>query len=132
MKVLNIFSVMAFSSASMLFSTGVLANNVAGVYSFTVCGPAIQGVANLSMDGSVTVIDTNENVIDSPAIGIWEKDSGTIKGKATFYRGGSGATPGTAVVLNITDGVYKDNQITGTLNIGPVTCPDLLLTRYSF
>ena len=130
MKVSNLLTAVALSSASMFLSTEVLAanpNNISGVYKFSVCGGQIHGMANLSSDGSVAIIDDNESSNDTATIGVWDKNGQSIRGKAVFYR-----EPYGEVEMTITKGQYQDSgNITGTLNLPTVSCPDLLLVPYN-
>lgn len=130
MKVRNLLTIVAITG---LLSGGALAaspGNIAGVYSLTVCGGAIQGVAILGADGSASIIDSNESALDSTALGVWDKNGQVISGKATFFREGVGP-----IDLVITNGTYNNPNISATLAIklGAATlqtCPDLLLKPY--
>ncbi len=127
MNIRNLISVAAISGASILFASGAFADP-AGVYSFTVCGGTIQGMAILDKSGAATIIDSNEAGADTSAIGIWDKNGQNITGKAVFFREG---VPG-PIPLAITNGVYNNQTgtIAGTLVLPTATCPDLLFTPY--
>jgi hypothetical protein len=134
MKIRNLLTAITITSASILFSGAALAaspGNIAGVYSLTVCGGAIQGVAILGADGSASIIDSNESALDTTALGVWDKNGQVISGKASFFREGVGL-----IDLVITNGSYSNPNISASLAIklGATTlqsCPDLLLKPYN-